>query len=84
VNGEIQSVLIETEPEFSVGTQQVVANGDYGFANWKSYDVHPDGERVLMQKFVKIDNAGPVFISLVHVTNWFEELKRLAPPDDPQ
>jgi len=83
VNNQILSVSIDTVPEFSPGAPQVMVKGvDYNWRqSWKPYDVHPDGEKLLMRKYVENTDTGPVFTSLVHVENWFEELKRLAPPD---
>ncbi len=44
--------------------------------SWRTYDVTPDGERFLVVK----DDATAAPMSLVVVQNWFDELRRLLPP----
>jgi hypothetical protein len=41
-----------------------------------AYDVSPDGDRFLMVKETDSATAAPINV----VVNWFDELKRLAPP----
>jgi hypothetical protein len=61
-----------TDPTFSVGRAQLVLEGPF-----ESFDIAADGDRFLV---VKIDRGEPI-TELVVVENWFEELKRKAPPD---
>ena len=78
------AVTVETESNFNAGKPRVLFTGDYDFPPaWPSYDLHPDGLRFLMLKTedISTSNLPTEFTSLVVVENWFEELKRLAPPD---
>jgi serine/threonine-protein kinase len=71
------AVSISTEPEFKAGPPQVVFEGPYLNVAGLSYDVAPDGQRFLVLPPQCDDSQ----IRELHVvTNWFEELKRLAPP----
>jgi hypothetical protein len=79
------SVPIETEPQFTPDRPIVLLADDYLPVYWPSWDVAPDGPRFLMVK--PPENREEIFGSareqteLVIVDNWFEELRRLAPPD---
>ncbi|MHC4532588.1 MAG: protein kinase domain-containing protein [Planctomycetota bacterium] len=69
-------VSISTKPEFEAGIPQVVFEGPYVNVTGLSYDVAPDGQRFLVLKPEYDDSQ----VRELHVvTNWFEELKRLAP-----
>jgi hypothetical protein len=69
-------VSISTEPEFSAGIPQVVFEGPYINVSGLSYDVSPDGQRFLVLQPEYDDSQ----VRELHVvTNWFEELKQLAP-----
>jgi len=74
-------VPISTEPEFDAGMPEVVFKGPYINVSGLSYDVTPDGQRFLVLKPQYDDSQ----VRELHiVTNWFEELKRLAPsPEAP-
>ena len=74
-------VSISTEPEFKAGTPQEVFKGSYINIGGLSYDVAPDGQRLLVLK-PQFDDSQ---IRELHVvTNWFEELKQLVPsPEAP-
>ena len=72
-------VSISTEPEFVAGTPQVLFEGPYSNVSGTSYDVTPDGERFLVLQPQYDDSQ----VRELHVvTNWFEELKELAPSSD--
>jgi len=43
---------------------------------WNSFDLHPDGERVAMAPVT--ETTGPTHVTLIF--NFFDELRRLAPP----
>jgi serine/threonine-protein kinase len=69
-------VSISTNPEFAAGTPQVVFEGPYVNVSGLSYDVAPDGQRFLVLQPQYDDSQ----VRELHVvTNWFEELKQLAP-----
>jgi len=68
-------VSVSTEPEFAAGTPQVLFQGPYGNVSGLSYDVAPDGQRLLVLQPEYDDSQ----IRELHVvTNWFEELKQLV------
>jgi Tol biopolymer transport system component len=67
---------ISTEPEFTARTPQVLFEGPYNNVPDLSYDVAPDGRFLVLQP--KYDDSE---VRELHVvTNWFDELKRLVPP----
>jgi Tol biopolymer transport system component len=69
-------VSISTQPEFAAGTPKVVFEGPYVNVSGLSYDVAPDGKRFLVLQPQYDDSQ----VRELHVvTNWFEELKQLAP-----
>jgi serine/threonine protein kinase/WD40 repeat protein len=71
------AVSISSEPEFSAGRPQLLFEGPYVNVPGISYDVAPDGRRFLVLKPAYDDSK----VDRLHlVLNWFEELKRLAPP----
>jgi serine/threonine-protein kinase len=69
------SVDIQTAPQFHAGMPKALFKG--AFAN-NTWDVTPDGQRFLMIVPDKEQDAAPRELHVV--TNWFEELKRRAPP----
>jgi serine/threonine-protein kinase len=70
-------VAIRTESGLSIGTPNIVFQGDYvsypGGGN--SYDVSPDGRRFLMIKSEEKTTLTRINV----VLNWFEELRGLVP-----
>ena len=69
-------VSISTEPEFTAGTPRLLFEGPYSNVPALSYSVAPDGQRFVVLKPQYDDSQ----VRELHVvTNWFEELKRLAP-----
>jgi eukaryotic-like serine/threonine-protein kinase len=76
---KMTAVGITTQPSFSVGKPQLLFEGPYvlGGGAFPDYDVSPDGQRFLMLKGGE-QEAAPTQINVV--LNWFEELKRRAPP----
>ena len=70
------SVPVSTDPELEVGIPQVMFQGPYINVSDLSYDVAPDGQRFLVLKQPDQPAATRIHV----VANWFEELKRLAPP----
>ena len=64
-------VRVETESNFTHGSPQVLFPRNLPNP-WRSYDVHPDGQRFLMIKGIEQRDE------LIVVLNWFEELKRLV------
>jgi hypothetical protein len=76
---QMMVVAMTPDPNLSVGTPQPLfdvtaygVSGNFG----PGYDVTPDGQR-----FVMIKKSEKPEVELVIVLNWFEELKRLAPPE---
>ena len=69
-------VSVQTSPSFHPGTPKVLFEGN-GYIS--SFDVSPDGKRILMVKRPATPVKGPVNQVTV-VLNWFEELRRRAPP----
>jgi len=69
--GRLMEAEVRTDPAFSVRRAELVADGPF-----ESFDVAADGNRFLA---VKIERGEPI-TELVVVENWFEELKRKAPP----
>ncbi len=80
-NDKWMVVSVSTESEFKAGTPELLFEGPYTNVSGMSYDVAPDGQRFLVLKPLYDDSQ----VRELHVvTNWFEELKRLAPsPEHP-
>lgn len=78
----IIAVTIESEPRFSAGSPVILFSGSYVFPAPPGYDVTADGKRFILLKSGSTEVPGTVSqqTNLVVVENWFEELKRLAPP----
>ncbi len=71
-------VSIATEPSLSLGRPDTLFEDRYirsGYP-WTTYDVAPDGRRLLMLQ-TRPGTAAPQEIAVV--LSWFEELKRLVP-----
>lgn len=84
-NLAIWSVPVETADDFSYGRPEMLFTGNF-FSDtiYNNFDISSDGEKFLMLKAVAdstADSGGLEEVSLVLVENWFEELRRLAPPD---
>lgn len=78
-DGVMMMVRVETEPTFTHATPEILFTGNY-FRAWdRNYDISPDGQRFLMLK--EVGQTEETEIRLVLVQNWFEELKRLVPPE---
>ncbi len=71
VSGNIVEIEIQTNPTISLMPARVVVEG-----NFESLDITPDGRRFLV---IKTELGEPI-TELIVVENWFEELKRKAPP----
>jgi serine/threonine protein kinase/Tol biopolymer transport system component len=69
--GRLMEAEVRTDPELAVGRPALVLEGPFD-----SFDVAADGDRFLA---VKVHRGEPI-TELVVVENWFEELKRKAPP----
>ena len=75
------SVSVETNPTFNPGTPELVLEGDYlSLQGGRTYEVSPDGERFLI---IKPIDSSDTETKIIVVTNWFEELNRIAPPSEP-
>ena len=77
---EMYSVSVELEGDFSYDRPELLFTGTY--IGGDSYDVSSDGQRFLMLKPVTDGrrDGEAIDVSLVLVDNWFDELRRLAPP----
>jgi serine/threonine-protein kinase len=74
-------VAVETTPSFSAGAPRILFDKSpylAGRGGW-SYDVAPDGQRLLMVKLAAATGAESA--EIVVVQNWFAELERLVPTD---
>ncbi len=85
-NGSKMMVVpVALRPEFRAGRPQMLWSGDYmhglssscGFkgTTTTSYDVSPDGQRLLM---IKDTDQNMYSTKIVVVVNWVEELKRMV------
>ena len=70
------SVPVQTDPDFEAGIPRVIFEGPYANVLGLSYDVAADAQRFLLLKYPDQPPATRIHV----VANWFEELKRLAPP----
>ena len=70
------SVPVKTEPDFEAGTAQLIFEGPYINVAGLSYDVTSDAQRFFLLKRPDQPPATRIHV----VTNWFDELRRLAPP----
>lgn len=79
----IWAVSVEGDSELLLGRPELVVSGNYRSVQGESYDVSEEGDRFLMIKPASDLEAeiASELVSLVVVENWFEELKRLAPPN---
>ena len=85
--GRLMAVTIEDGPSPSPGRPRVVAEGPFFSPPWESgirnrtYDIAPDGARLLMVKATEgVDRVqSPTELHLVQ--NWFEELTQRVPVD---
>jgi Tol biopolymer transport system component len=69
---------VTTRPEFSAETPRLLFEGHYVDFPGRPYDVAPDGERFLLVESLE-ESATTTRLHVV--LNWFDELKRLVPPE---
>jgi len=62
---------ITTDPELTIGEPEVFFGGEFENVGGRSYDVHPDGQRVLV---IRANNAAT---SIRVISNWFGEVERM-------
>ena len=71
-------VDVKAAPDFEASAPRELFRGDFDehamFANPRSYDVSPDGQRLLM---IQMEESRQRRIEVV--LNWFEELRARAP-----
>ena len=78
----MMTVAIRTEPRLTLAPPQVVFEGPYRrHPTSRQYDVSPDGQRFLMTKEIPSADDQPAPWQIIHVQNWFEELKQIARVD---
>jgi serine/threonine-protein kinase len=77
---QILAVPVTTKPQFRPGTAKVLFEGQYAWGAYPlpNFDIAPDGKSFVM---VKEDEEWGKAAEIRVVLNWFEELKRLAPPE---
>jgi serine/threonine-protein kinase len=71
----VLAVTVVTQPTFRAGKPATLFEGDYtyGYLDWSfNYDVARDGEFVMVKE--------GLVPKLQMIVNWFDELKRVAPP----
>ncbi len=76
----MMTVPIQTSPTFQAGKTQVLFQGprSQGYLDFGvPYDISEDDQRFLMLE-EDVDSVTQIHI----ITNWTEELKRLAPTDN--
>jgi len=82
-NGEaVLAASLEGEDAISAGVPRILfQEGHWTNLNSEpNYDLAHDGQRFLMMRASEFDQQATDQTVLVAVENWFEELKRLAPP----
>jgi len=79
--GELQMVTVTTQPSFVIGNPTSLPRGFLvnGTGTPRTYDLLPDGRFVGEIERALTPQSG-LAASQVLVLNWFEELKRRAPP----
>jgi hypothetical protein len=77
----LRSVDIVTEPAFGFSNEQTLpVEGFNVVANYRDYDISPDGTRLLMVfPADRPDSGEPARSQINIVLNWFEELKERVP-----
>jgi serine/threonine-protein kinase len=81
-SARMMAVAVQTGPSFTAGSPQILFDGPYLAASnnsGRTYDVSLDDKRFLMIKTAS-DASPTAPSSLVAVINWFDELRRVAPP----
>ncbi len=77
----MMAVTVRQDPELSLGIPTrpfPTAGRSRGVLGTRTYELHPDGRRFVIGRFVKQDPPPPITrLELVH--NWFAELERLSP-----
>lgn len=64
-----------------IGQPRVLFDGTYAICSpMRCYDPAPDGQHFVMVKMEPPGSGDPVHQQIALVLNWFDELKRLAPP----
>ena len=70
------AVAVVTEPELKLGKPRLLFEGDYLNVPGRSYDITPDGKHFILLRGTEA--AAPTQVKVV--LNWFDELRRRAPP----
>ena len=79
----VMSVAIQSSSDFVARNPVVLFRGQYAPSlSGRNYDVSPDGRRFLMLKVgAGADAQNTSSARFVVVENWFEDVRRLAPPN---
>ncbi len=77
----LRSVDIVTEPAFAFSNEQTLPVGGFiVVSGYRSFDISPDGERMLVVfPADRPDTGEPARPQINIVLNWFEELKERVP-----
>ncbi len=77
----LRSIQVSTEPAFTFTEERSVSIGEFlSFAFYRSFDIMPDGERLLVVLPAQVTAADELPGQRLHVVqNWFEEIKERLP-----
>jgi serine/threonine-protein kinase len=77
----LRSIQVSTEPAFTFTEESSVSIGEFlSFAFYRSFDIMPDGERLLVVLPAQVTAADELPGQRLHVVlNWFEEIKERLP-----
>jgi eukaryotic-like serine/threonine-protein kinase len=78
----VVAVEVQTDPDFKASQPKVLFPDRFLWHDvnpwFRNYDISPDGQRFLM---IESEEEPPSSTRIQIVLNWFEELKRLLPPE---
>ena len=77
----LRSIRVSTSPSFSFSAEEPVSIGNFlSFAFYRSFDIMPDGERLLVVLPAEQTGTGQAPRPQLHIVlNWSEELKERVP-----
>ena len=80
-NTFVEARILSTSP-FTTSQPEVIVSDIFSEFGIPNYAISADGNRFLVLKLDTVNGGDDrEQLNLVVVDNWFEELKRLAPPD---
>lgn len=80
---QMLKAVITPKPTMKISNPEVVIESDAVVlaSEARNYDIGPDGEQFLVLKPIESGAKSTLNRELFIVENWFEEIKRLAPPE---